>query len=69
MEEDTLKDAGYSAFAIDAGAMTAVLYAYAKNPPFREAVAKEFAGIKALSGEYQEALRKVYQVPVVPEPK
>ena len=69
MEEDTLKEIGHSAFVVDAEAMTAVLYDYAKNPEFREAVKREFAGIKALFGEYQEALKKVYQVPNVPEPK
>ena len=69
METDTLSEIGHSAFVIDAEAMTAVLYDYAKNPGFREAVAREFAGIKVLFGEYQEALKKVYQVPVVPEPK
>ena len=69
MEEDTLKEIGHSAFIVDAEAMTAVLYDYAKNPPFREAVKREFAGIKALFGEYQEALKKVYQVPSVPDPK
>ena len=69
MEEDTLKEIGHSAFVIDAEAMTAMLYDYAKNPPFREAVKREFDGIKALFGEYQEALRTVYRTPVVPEPK
>ena len=69
MEEDTLKNIGHAAFVIDAEAMTAVLYDYAKNPPFRDAVKREFAGIKALFGEYQAALRKTYQVPVVPDPK
>ena len=69
MEEDTLKEVGHTAFVVDAEAMTAVLYDYAKNPPFRQAVKREFEGIKALFGEYQEALRKVYQTPVVPEPK
>ena len=69
MEEDTLKEVGHSAFLTDAQAMTAVLYDYAKNRPFREAVRREFEGIKVLFGEYQEALKKVYQTPVVPEPK
>ena len=69
MEDDTLKDIGHSAFVIDAQGMTSVLYDYAKNPAFRDAVKREFAGIKALFGEYQEALRKTYQVPIVPDPK
>jgi len=32
-------------------------------------VKKEFDGIKALFGEYQTALKKVYTVPTVPDPK
>ena len=69
MEEDTLKDIGHSAFIVDAEAMTAVLFDYAKNPPFREVVKREFDGIKMLFGEYQAALKSVYRLPVVPEPK
>jgi hypothetical protein len=69
MEADTMNDVGHSAFVIDAEAMTAVLFDYAKNPPYRDAVKNEFAGIKALFGEYQAALRNAYKVPVVPEPK
>jgi amidohydrolase len=69
MEDDILKETGHSAFLIDAEAMTAVLYDYSKNPPFRAEVKREFEGIKALFGEYQAALRKVYQVPNVPDPK
>ncbi len=34
---------------------------------YRDAVKKEFAGIKALFGEYQDALKKVYAVPKVPD--
>jgi hypothetical protein len=33
------------------------------------AVKKEFDGIKALFGEYQASLKKVYTVPVVPDPR
>ena len=38
-------------------------------PTTATAVKKEFDGIKALFGEYQAALKKVYAVPNVPEPK
>lgn len=69
MEEDALKDIGHSAFVIDAEAMAAVLHDYARNPEYREAVKKEFAGIKALFGEYQAALHKAYPLPNVPDPK
>ena len=33
------------------------------------AVKKEFDGIRALFGEYQTALKNVYAVPAVPDPK
>ena len=36
---------------------------------YRAVVRKEFDGLKALFGEYQAALKKVYTVPNVPEPK
>jgi len=32
-------------------------------------VKREFEGIQALFGEYQEALKMVYGTPKVPEPK
>ena len=69
MEEDALKETGHSAFVIDAEAMAAILYDYARNPPFRGAVKREFEGIKALFGEYQAALHKAYPLPNVPDPK
>jgi hypothetical protein len=49
--------------------MTAVLFDFATHAEFRAAVKKEFDGIKALFGEYQTALKKVYTVPTVAEPK
>ena len=55
-------------FVIDAEAMSALLFDFATRPDYRAAVKKEFDGIKALFGEYQEALRKVYVVPKVADP-
>jgi hypothetical protein len=49
--------------------MTAVLFDFATHPEYRDAVKKEFEGIKALFGEYQASLKKAYTVPTVPEPK
>lgn len=49
--------------------MAALLFNFATDPPYRAAVKKEFDGIKALFAEYLEALKKVYGVPVVPDPK
>jgi amidohydrolase len=69
MDADNLKEIGHQGFTVDAQAMAAVLFDFATHADYRAAVKKEFDGIKALFGEYQTALRKVYTVPVVPEPK
>ena len=69
MEADALTEVGHRGFRVDAQAMTALLYEFATRADYRDAVKREFAGIKALFGEYQEALRKTYTVPSVPEPK
>ncbi len=69
MEADNLKEIGHKGFTIDAQTMAAVLFDYATHPEYRAAVKKEFDGLKALFAEYQEALKKAYVKPVVPEPK
>ena len=69
MDSDNLKDIGHKGFTIDAEAMTAVLFDFATHPDYRAAVKKEFDGIKALFGEYQEALKKVYVRPTVGDSK
>jgi hypothetical protein len=48
--------------------MAAILFDFATHPEYRAAVKLEFSGIKALFGEYQEALKKTYTVPKVPDP-
>src|SRR5580704_4742705 len=69
MEADALTDVGHQGFVVDAEAMTALLYDFATHADYRAAVKREFDGIKALFGEYQEALKKTYTVPRVPEPQ
>ncbi|HUC73902.1 MAG TPA: peptidase dimerization domain-containing protein [Vicinamibacterales bacterium] len=69
MDADNLKEIGHKGFAIDAEAMTALLFDFATEREYRAAVKKEFDGIKALFGEYLTSLRKVYVLPTVPEPK
>ncbi|HEY6214012.1 MAG TPA: peptidase dimerization domain-containing protein [Vicinamibacterales bacterium] len=69
MDADNLKPIGHAGFTIDAETMTAILFDFATHPEYRAAVKKEFDGIKALFGEYLEALKKAYEVPVVPDPK
>ena len=69
MEADALADVGHKGFVVDAQAMTALLFDFATRPEYRVAVKREFDGIKALFGEYQEALKKVYVLPRVPDPE
>ena len=69
MEADALAEVGHHGFMTDAQAMTALLFDFATHADYRAAVKKEFDGIKALFGEYTQALEKVYTVPQVPEPK
>jgi len=69
MEADALTDVGHQGFIVDAQAMAALLFDFATHADYRAAVKLEFDGIKALFGEYQEALRKTYTIPNVPEPQ
>ncbi|HEV2687225.1 MAG TPA: peptidase dimerization domain-containing protein [Bryobacteraceae bacterium] len=68
MEADALIDVGHHGFQVDAQAMAALLFDFATHADYRAAVKREFAGIRALFGEYQEALRKTYTLPKVAEP-
>jgi hypothetical protein len=69
MEADALTDVGHQGFLVDAQAMAALLYDFATHEDYRAAVKREFEGIQALFGEYQDGLKKVYATPVVPDPK
>ena len=69
MEADALTDVGHKGFVVDAQSMAALLFDFATHADYRDAVKREFAGIKALFGEYQQALRKTYTVPKVVEPQ
>ncbi|SPE37496.1 Peptidase dimerization domain protein [Candidatus Sulfopaludibacter sp. SbA3] len=69
METDALAEIGHHGFLVDAQAMTAVLFDFATHADYRAAVKHEFEGIKLLFGEYQDALKKVYTVPKVPDPR
>jgi amidohydrolase len=69
MEADALTDVGHQGFVVDAESMAALLYDFATHADYRAAVKTEFEGIKALFGEYQAALKKVYSTPNVPDPK
>ncbi|HWW88095.1 MAG TPA: peptidase dimerization domain-containing protein [Vicinamibacterales bacterium] len=69
MDADNLNEVGHRGFTVDAEAMTALLFDFATHPDYRATVKKEFDGIKVLFGEYQAALKKVYVVPTVADPK
>ncbi len=69
MEADALTAIGHQGFVTDAQAMAALLYDFATQAGYRAAVKREFDGIKSLFGEYQDALKKAYPVPAVPDPK
>jgi amidohydrolase len=69
MEADSLTEVGHQGFVVDAQAMAALLFDFATHPEYREKVKREFDAIKALFDEYQEALRKTYHVPNVPDPR
>jgi amidohydrolase len=69
MEKDALTDIGHKGFVIDAESMAAVLFDFATHAEYRTAVKREFDGISALFGQYQDALKKTYATPQVPEPK
>ena len=49
--------------------MFPLLFDFATDAEYRVAVKREFEGIKALFGEYQEALHRVYDTPRVPDPR
>ena len=48
--------------------MAALLFDFATRADYRALVKREFDTIKALHGEYLEALRKTYVVPKIAEP-
>src|SRR5262249_22591690 len=69
MEADALTDVGHQGFIVSAQSMAALLFDFASHADYRAAVKREFEGIKALFNEYQEALKKVYTAPRVPDPQ
>lgn len=68
MEADALAEVGHQGFVVDAQAMAALLFDFATHADYRAKVKLEFDTIRALFGEYQEALRRTYRAPTVKEP-
>ena len=69
MLADAMLPVGHDGFVTDAETMAALLYDFATRTEYRALVRREFTGLKALYGQYQEALKRVYVVPKVEEPK
>ena len=69
MDADNLTAVGHKGFTVDAQTMAAILFDFATHPEYRTAVKAEFDGLKALFAEYLAALRTMYDVPKVAEPK
>ncbi|MCC6318397.1 MAG: peptidase dimerization domain-containing protein [Gemmatimonadaceae bacterium] len=65
MEADALTEVGHTGFRIDAMAMAALLHDFATDAAFRDKVRQEFAATRSLFGEYVQALKGAYPVPVV----
>ncbi|MBV6520499.1 MAG: hypothetical protein MNPFHGCM_00614 [Gemmatimonadaceae bacterium] len=68
MESDALGAVGHTGFVVNAQAMASLLYDFATSAEYRALVQREFAGTKALFGEYVAALEKAYPRPVVKAP-
>ena len=54
---------------VDAETMAAILYNFATNAEYRDAVHTEFSRVQSLFGEYQSALEKAYPKPEVKVPE
>ncbi|MGE5327634.1 MAG: peptidase dimerization domain-containing protein [Deltaproteobacteria bacterium] len=69
MRDDATKEIGHHGFLVDAETMAAVLYDFATQAEFREAVHTEFTRIQSLFGQYQQDLSKAYPKPEVNMPE
>jgi amidohydrolase len=68
MLADATTEVGHHGFVVDAQAMAALLVIYATHEDYRRIVQQEFSTFKTLKGQYIEALKKAYPLPVVKEP-
>jgi amidohydrolase len=68
MEQDALREIGHHGFLVDAKTMAAILYDFAHDASFRQAVRTEFRRLQQLYADYQKALEKAYPVPAVVKP-
>jgi metal-dependent amidase/aminoacylase/carboxypeptidase family protein len=60
MLTDTFNEVGHGAFRLQAQIMAAILFDFASDPIFRDAVRQEHAVMKQLYDRYQESLKKAY---------
>ena len=66
MLADAFTSVRHAGFWIDAEIMAAILFDYATDGAFREAVKSEHAAMRGLFDRYQENLKKAYAVEVGP---
>lgn len=66
MSEDASSEVGHAGFRLDSRIMSAVLYDFLTDEPFREAVREEHRILQGLLGEYHDRLREVYAPEVGP---
>jgi hypothetical protein len=63
-----MTEVGHHGFVVDAQAMAALLVIYATHEDYRRIVQQEFGTLKTLKGQYIDALKKAYPLPVVKDP-
>lgn len=68
MLDDAFTAVGHAGFRADAQIMSAILYHYLTDAPFRDAVKREHAVLRGLFGQYQLNLRKAYTAEMEPTP-
>jgi hypothetical protein len=68
MLADATTAVGHQGFEVDAQAMAALLVTFATHEDYRKLVEQEFDALKTLKGQYLQALKAAYPLPVVKEP-
>lgn len=66
MLEDTFSEVGHRGFRLQAQIMAAILFNFATDAAFRDAVALEHTTLKQLYDRYQESLKRAYASEVAP---
>lgn len=67
MLADTFSEVGHRAFRLQAQVMAGILFDFAFDSAFREAVKTEHATMKQLYDRYQDGLKKAYAPEMGPQ--